>query len=180
MTREGALLVMIGVAVLLVAIGVFAWWRRTRRDATLVAPVGELPDGARTTYSSSGFYVATTRHGEPLERLAIARLGFRSRADVTVTERGVALDLVGQPRIVLGTDRLVSAELATVAIDRVVEPGGLVRLVWNADRTDGTREQVDSYLRPQDGSARALATAIAATLQAPSTSTTPPTTGTHA
>ena len=46
------------------------------------------------------------------------------------------------------------------AIDRLVEPGGLVRLSWRAERTDGTSETVDSYLRPQDQSAQALAAAI--------------------
>lgn len=180
MTREGALLVIVAVTALLIGVGVLAWRRRAKRDAGLSAPIGELPADAVTTASSSGFYVATTRHDDPLERLAIARLGFRSRVDVTVTDRGVALDLVGQPRITLGTDRLISAELATVAIDRVVESGGLVCLTWLADRTDGAREQVDSYLRPQDGSARALADAIAATIPTSSLPITNPTTGTHA
>lgn len=186
MSREGALLVMIGVAVVLLALGVIAWRRRTRRDAGLAAPVGEIPPGAATVASASGLYVATTRHGEPLERLAIRGLGFRSRVDVTVTDRGVALDLTGQPRLFLPVDRIDSVDQAQVAIDRVVEPGGLVRLSWRTvDGSDAVA--VDSYLRPQDGSARALADTIAATLRrregapddaapgAPSTPSTPAT-----
>ncbi|MCG7415225.1 hypothetical protein MHK74_11725 [Microbacterium aurum] len=172
MSREGALLVMIAVAIALLAIGVIAWRRRTRRDADLAAPFGEAPAAAVERERVSGLYVATTRHGEPLERLAIRGLGFRSRVDVTVTDRGVALDLTGQPRLFLETARIADVDLATVAIDRVVERGGLVRLTWRAGDT-----LVDSYLRPQDGSARALAAAIAAILPA-STSTTP--TGTDA
>lgn len=167
MTRDVAIAIMVALALLLIVLGLIAWRRRTRRDATLEAPVGELPAGARTTATASGFYVATTRHGEPLERLAIAGLGFRSRVDVTVTDRGVALDLPGQPRMLLPRDRITSAERATVAIDRVVEPGGLVRVTWLAERHDAEPEQVDSYLRPQDGSARALADAIAAVLAEP-------------
>lgn len=166
MTREGALLVMIGVVVVLVGLGVWAWRRRARRDGGFAAPVGELPAGATALASASGFYVATTRHGQPLERLAIRGLGFRSRADVTVTGVGVAIDLTGQPRLFLPVARIAGVELATVAIDRVVEPGGLVRLTWRAERTGADTELVDSYLRPQDGSARALADAIAATLAA--------------
>lgn len=167
MTREGALLVMIAVAVALLALGAFAWRRRSRRDAGITAPFGEVPDAAAVQTVSTGFYVATTRHGEALERLAIRGLGFRSRVDVTVTDRGVALDLVGQPRMFIATDRIASVSQATTAIDRVVEPGGLVRLAW---RTDGTTETVDSYLRPQDQSAQGLAAAITAILP-PSTPT---------
>lgn len=167
MTREGALLIIIGVVIVLIGLGIVAWLRRTRRDAGIAAPVGEIPAGAAITNTSSGLYVATTRHDEPLERLAIAGLGFRSRVDVTVTDRGVALDLVGQPRLFLPLTQIASADIATVAIDRVVEPGGLVRITWRTGAgDDGAAQIVDSYLRPQDGSARALADAIAATLPA--------------
>lgn len=187
MTREGVLLIFIGIVIVLGAIGVIAWRRRARRDAGLTPPVGEIPAGAVTTAAVSGFYVATTRHEQPLERLAIRGLGFRSRVDVTVTDAGVALDLTGQPRLFLPLADITAVDLARVAIDRVVEPGGLVRLSWRAARPDGDRETVDSYLRPQDGTARALADAIAATLpaSAPAASTdpsdsAPTTTGTDA
>lgn len=156
MSREGALVVMIGVAVVLLVLLAVAWMRRTRRDARYTAPVGELPEGAVETAAFSGLYVATTRHDEPLERLAITGLGFRSRVDVTVTTAGVALDLQGQPRIALTRDRLVDAAQATVAIDRVVERDGLTRISWRID--DDT--VVDTYLRPQDASAKALADAV--------------------
>ncbi len=167
MNREGALLVMIAAALALLALGYVAWRRRSRRDAGVSAPFGEAPDGAATRATASGFYVATTRHGDALERLAIRGLGFRSRVDVTVTDQGVALDLVGQPRMFLAADRIESVTLATTAIDRVVEPGGLVRIAWTAHRGDGSTETVDSYLRPQDESASALAVAITAILPPP-------------
>jgi hypothetical protein len=155
-SREGALVVMIGVAVVLLAVLAWAWVRRTRRDARYSVPVGELPADAVETAVFSGLYVATTRHDEPLERLALKGLGFRSRVDVTVTTAGVALDLPGQPRIALTRDRLVDAAQATVAIDRVVERDGLARVTWRLD--DDT--VVDTYLRPQEASAKALADAI--------------------
>ncbi|MFS0715092.1 hypothetical protein ABC195_14555 [Microbacterium sp. 2P01SA-2] len=160
MSREGALLVMVAVALLLLALGVWAWRRRTRRDSGLTVPVGELPAGAVQTAAISGLYVATTRHDEPLERLAIRGLGFRSRVDVIVAAGdaggGVALDLTGQPRLFIPAERIVSVDQATVAIDRVVEKQGLTRLSWLID--DETI--VDSYFRPQTASARALADAI--------------------
>lgn len=156
MSREGALALMVGVAVLALALLAWAWMRRTRRDAGVPAPVGDAPDGAVVLAAFPGLYVATTRHQDPLERLAVRGLGFRSRADITVTDAGVALDLPGQPRMFIAAGRIVDAAQATVAIDRVVERDGLARLSWRID--DDT--VVDTYLRPQDASARALADTI--------------------
>jgi hypothetical protein len=167
MTREAALLVIVGVAVVLLALLAWAWRRRARRDAGLRAPVGEMPEDATVHAVFPVLYVATTRHDQPLERLAITGLGFRSRADVTVTDAGVALDLTGQARIFLSTDRIQDVGQATVAIDRVVERDGLVRIAWHLD--DAT--VVDSYLRPQDVSARALADAVTAVLPSNQTGT---------
>ena len=102
-----------------------------------------------------------------------------------MTDRGVGLDLAGSDPIFLPAARLVSVDLARVAIDRVVEPGGLVRLTWRAQHGEHDSRLVDTYLRPQDASARALADAIAATLplapaSAPHTSPTDTSTGTDA
>lgn len=168
MSREAAIAVMIGAAVVILALVAIAWWRRTRRDSRLVAPTGEIPEGTREVARFEGFYVATTRHDEPLERLAIRGLAYRSRADVTVTEAGVALDLTGHERVFLAADRLTDAAQATVAIDRVVERDGLARLSWRLD--DDTI--VDSYLRPQDASARALTDAVRGILPSTATGTT--------
>lgn len=156
MTRESALVVVLLIAAALIGVAVWAWRRRTRRDAGLTAPVGEIPADATPVASFDALFVATTRHDEPLERLAIRGMGFRSRAAVLVTSAGVALDLTGQPRMFLPLERIELADQATVAIDRVVEPDGLTRITWRTD--DGA--VVDSYFRPQDASARDLVDAV--------------------
>ncbi len=163
MTREDALLVVVAFTALLLVVLAWAWRRRTRRDAVWSAPVGEIPAGARETALFETLYVATTRHGEPLERLAIGGLAFRSRAALTVTDQGFALDLTGRPRLFFAASRLDDVAQATVAIDRVVERDGLVRVTWRID--DDTI--VDSYFRPQDASARALADALRGILPIP-------------
>jgi hypothetical protein len=167
MTREAALVVVLVFAAALIGLAVWAWSRRARRDAGLPAPVGEAPAHAVTHASFEALYVATTRHDEPLERLAIRGLGFRSRAGVLVTSEGVALDLTGQPRMFLPLERIALADQATVAIDRVVEPDGLARISWRTD--DGT--VVDSYFRPQDASSRDLVDAVRGILLPTSTGT---------
>ncbi len=160
MSREAALLVTVVVALALLAVGVWAWRRRARRDRDIVAPVGEAPADAAELAAFPALYVATTRHGDPLERLAVRGLAFRSRATVTVTGAGVAIALTGQPRVFLASTRILDVAQSTVAIDRVVEKDGLTRIAWRPD--DGT--VVDSYFRPQDASARALADAVAGIL----------------
>ncbi len=165
MTREGAIALIVLFTVAIFALLGWAWWRRTRRDAGIAAPIGEAPAGAAVVGSHPVLYVATTRHDEPLERLAIRGLGFRSRADLVVTDAGIALDLTGQPRIFLDASRIDSADRATVAIDRVVEKDGLARVSWRTD--DGT--VVDSYFRPQEVTARVLSDAVAGVIPEPQT-----------
>ncbi|MDZ8172731.1 PH-like domain-containing protein [Microbacterium xanthum] len=158
MSREAALMVVMAVAVALLVLAAIGWWRRSRRDRGLVPPVGRIPEGALERDRFRVLYVATTRADEPLERLAIRGMGFRAAAELIITERGVALHLAGEQPLFFSRPRLVAVDQSTVAIDRVVERDGLVRLIWRI--SDDT--VVDTYLRPQDSSARALADALGA------------------
>lgn len=151
MTRELAIAVMIAVAVLILLAMLFAWRRRLRRDSGLTAPLG-VPEHAEVVHREEVLYVSTTRHDQPLERLAISPLTYRARGELAVTDRGVALCLDGAPTVFLASSRLVQVDRATVTIDRVVEPGGLVRIAWNA--ADDT--VVDSYLRLASGDPKNL------------------------
>lgn len=144
--RDLAIAIMIGLAVFVLAAMFFAWRRRLRRDSGLAAPLG-VPEHAEVLDRREVLYVSTTRHEQPLERLAIRPLAYRARGEAAITDRGLALCLDGAPTVFLGAARLIGVDRATVTIDRVVEPGGLVRVSWTAD--DGT--PVDSYLRLTDG-----------------------------
>lgn len=164
MTREAAVLVMVAGAVVVLALMGWGWWRRTRRDAGLVPPAGDVPANAMVMRAFDGLYVATTAHDAPLERLAVRGLGFRARVTITVTDGAVVLDLPAENRVVITADRLVAVDQSTVAIDRVVEAEGLTRIAWRIN----DERVVDSFFRPQDASARALADAIRPLLSAPS------------
>ncbi|MDT0157186.1 hypothetical protein Q9R19_06055 [Microbacterium sp. ARD32] len=143
MSRELAILVTVAVAVLILVAMAIGWRRRVRRDSALTAPIG-VPEHAEVVARHEVLYVATTAHDQPLERIAMTPLAYRARGELALTDRGAALSLDGAPTVFIATERLLAADLATVAIDRVVEPNGLIRLVWRV--TDGTI--VDSYLRP--------------------------------
>ncbi|WP_309129258.1 hypothetical protein [Microbacterium sp.] len=146
MTREIAALIIGAVALLVLLSMLFAWRARLRRDSGLSAPLG-VPEHAEVTSRHPVLYVATTKHDQPLERLAIRPLAYRARGELVLTDRGVALSLDGSPTVFLASSRLLTADAATVAMNRVVEPNGLIRLVWR----EPSGIVVDSFLRLTSG-----------------------------
>jgi hypothetical protein len=79
--RDIAVAITIGVAVLVLLAMAFAWRRRLRRDSPYSAPLG-VPEHAEVLSRHAVLYVSTTRHDEPLERLAIAPLAYRARGEL--------------------------------------------------------------------------------------------------
>jgi len=137
---------------LLLASMVFGWRRRQRSQAGVPRPL-ELPgDPGESSLTASGFYVATTVAGDPLNRIAVAGLGYRARATVEVTARGLVLRIPGQAPIFIPAADIRSVQKATWTIDRAVEPGGLVLIRWMLGAADANQLEVDSYLRLGDSS----------------------------
>ncbi|MEU4015780.1 hypothetical protein AB0E56_10995 [Microbacterium sp. NPDC028030] len=149
--RDLAVAITIAVALLVLLAMFVAWRRRIRRDSVFTAPLG-VPEHAEVSRRDEVLYVSTTRHDQPLERLAVSPLAYRARGELALTDRGFALCLDGAPTVFLSKDRLKAVDRATVTIDRVVESGGLVRIAWSVD--DDT--VVDSYLRLTTGDPKNL------------------------
>lgn len=131
------------VLILLLALMFFAWRRRKNRDADLVSALAALPAVVTPRRADDAIlYVATTRADEPLERVALAGLGIRARAQLTVADEGLVLAPHGEhPQFIPAVD-LRGAGTATWTIDRVVESDGLIMIRWAL----GGRE-LDSYVR---------------------------------
>ncbi|MFW8746211.1 hypothetical protein, partial [Mesorhizobium japonicum] len=66
------------------------------------------------------FYVATTRADAPLDRIAVHGLGFRARAELTVADTGIRLDIAGEEPAFIPAADLVGVGRATWPIDRAV------------------------------------------------------------
>lgn len=143
------------VALLFVAMA-RTWRTRARRQTAAVPPVPVPTDVGPASGSWDGFTVATTRADEPLERITAGGLGFRGRGGVTVHDTGVVLHHAGAADRWIAADAVRGADRATWAIDRVVEPGGLVRLRWTATGAAGATD-LDTYFRFPEGGAAALA-----------------------
>ncbi|WP_022906717.1 PH-like domain-containing protein [Curtobacterium sp. B18] len=143
------------VALLFVAMA-RTWRTRARAQAGSVPPVPVPADIGPAAGSWDGFTVATTRADEPLERITAGGLGFRGRGGVTVHETGVVLHHAGTTDRWIAADAVRGADRATWAIDRVVEPGGLVRLRWTATGAAGATD-LDTYFRFPEGDGAVLA-----------------------
>lgn len=122
-----------------------SWRARQHRQASL----GELPtppaELGAVRLRDDLLYVATTRADAPLDRIAVAGLGFRSRSIVTVAESGIVLEIAGRAPAFISASRIRGVGRATWTIDRVVGTDGLVFVRWTLGDTD-----VDSYLRSHD------------------------------
>ncbi|WP_223690652.1 PH-like domain-containing protein [Leifsonia poae] len=140
------------VAVLVIAflLMLWGWRRRTRRDSGAGAGY-QRPEGGTVLAETDTFYVATTRGGESLERLALPGLRFRGRARVTVESTGVTIAITGESPVFIEAAALSGIGSARVTIDRVVEKDGLLRLSW----TTSGAAAADSYLRVIDPADRA-------------------------
>lgn len=148
--------IVVGIILVAALGGMFFGWRaRQRRQAGIPSPKPVPVEVGAIRTTASGLYVATTRADEPLERIAVRGLGYRSRMVATVADRGVTLELTGVDPAFIPAADLRSAGRATWAIDTGVEPGGLVVVGWRLGDLD-----VDSYFRI-DGDAGSFVDAVA-------------------
>jgi hypothetical protein len=132
-----AALVLIFLAVMLGSLAL-SWWARKKRQSgyaqleTVPTELGQLLG------TFDGLYLATTPTGEPLNRVAVQGLGFRSRTRLELFTAG----------LVFIEDRFVPAACirtvgrASWTIDRGVEPDGLTVVSWTLGEA-----QLDSYFR---------------------------------
>lgn len=134
--------IVLGLLVLLLAGMWLAWSARSKRDSGLTAGEPLPADGIHPIVTTDVLYVATTKAGQPLERLAIRGLAFRARAELTVATEGVALSVPGQEPMFFPAHSIRSSRPATWTIDRVVESDGLIAITWRSGETDA-----DSYVR---------------------------------
>lgn len=138
---QAVVVVFLAVLLLLMALG----WRARRRRQRDIVPLVVAPADLGTVLATlDGKYVATTASGDPLDRIVVHDLGFRSTVMVTVAEVGILLRLPGKDLFVPRED-LRAVRRATWTIDRVVEKDGLHLIEWML----GNRA-VDTYLRMAD------------------------------
>lgn len=150
-------LAILAVVVIVLALAIVGWRRRVKRDTASGGGYSTPGTLSVPTAEAEVLYVATTRAGQHLERLALPGLAFRGAATVTVRPEGVTLAVTGEPDVFVPAAVVSEVGVASVAIDRAVERDGLLRLGW----TTSGGVAADSYFRVVDPAGRAqLAAAI--------------------
>ncbi|MCH1883090.1 hypothetical protein [Agrococcus sp. ARC_14] len=130
--------------VVLVALLVWLGIRgRRRRQRDILEPLGWLEGAAAAAgpvLVVDALYVATTRAGDPYDRIFAHGLGFRGRTQLAIDADGVQL-LADRRELRIPAARIRAVERATWTIDRVVEPGGIIVIAHELGA------DVDTYLR---------------------------------
>ncbi|MEY4981452.1 MAG: hypothetical protein RL174_790 [Actinomycetota bacterium] len=132
----------------LVALAIRVWLnRRGAQEQVLEQPSG--PFDSETLESASGFYVATTFAGEPLNRVSAFGLGHRGKADFALSAEGISIIRQGENSFAIRKADISAISLQQGTIDRVVESEGLISIVWQLGQSS-----VETSLRIVDKSSR--------------------------
>lgn len=133
MTREiigGALILLVFV----IAFAIFRSVRRRRLQQERLLPSIESKES--TTQLFSCLYVATVFADRPLERVWAHGLGGRGRATIGLAGGYLVIERIGERSIAIPISSIQLLSRGGATIDRGVEKGGLVQIVWNLGETD--------------------------------------------
>ncbi|MFI6448966.1 hypothetical protein [Kitasatospora sp. NPDC050543] len=125
---------------LLVVIGLVYWlmrqgwnWRRTLQSDLPALPAVPA-DAGPVILETSGRYQGTTTAGNWLDRIVAHGLGNRSRADLTLGERGLLVLRPGDTDLWIPVANLTGARTDSGIAGKVV-PAGLLVVTWDHDGT---------------------------------------------
>ncbi|MDO8337138.1 MAG: hypothetical protein Q7T15_02650 [Microcella sp.] len=147
MDRTVSTTIIVAVVLLALALMLIGWRRRAGRQADIGAPRPVPVAIGEASIRVPVLYVATTRAGAPLDRVAVHGLGFRARGEIAVHPEGAVIAIDGRAPWFVERGDARGVGRATWTIDRVVEEGGLVMLAWTLGEAP-----VDSYFRVTDAS----------------------------
>lgn len=132
MNRTVFTLIIVAIVVVVFLAMWLAWRARARRDATVLGAVS-APTGAVLEQFDRVFYVSTTPDGEPLVRVAAPGLRYRGRAQLTIREDGVTIEVDGETPVHLDRAMLRGSSAAGRRVGKAVESGGLGLLLWSTE-----------------------------------------------
>lgn len=105
-------------------------WRAALQSTDLPAPEPPPAAPGEARLAFTGRYHGSTHAGRWLERIVAHGLGVRSRAEVTLTERGVAVARPGAGDFLIPADAVLGARLDKGIAGKVLTEGGLLVITW--------------------------------------------------
>jgi hypothetical protein len=134
MSKQIMAIVSLGIFSVLAGLAVRAWQKRASDQAAeFSAPLEALGFFGELLAQAKAFYVATTRGDNHLERINAYGLGARGIAQVMVFSEGLLIVRNGERPLAIQRDQVTAIELSQVAIDKAVEPKGLLSVSWHQD-----------------------------------------------
>lgn len=124
--------------------------KRFKQESLLSNPLEALDIFGKLIIEQDGFYVATTFANNSLERVAAYGLGSRGFCKLFVFDNGVLFVRRGERSIAVPVEQIASVGSGQVAIDKAVEPGGLIQIDWKLEDVFLT-----THFRVTDTNARA-------------------------
>ncbi|NLU66364.1 hypothetical protein [Streptomyces sp. HNM0574] len=121
---------------LLIFIALLYWLMRQgwKWRGTLQGGLPELPaapeDRGEPRLTLSGRYHGSTTAGQWLDRIVAHGLGVRSRAELTLTREGIAVERPGAQDFFIPADRITDARLDKGIAGKVLTEGGLLVITW--------------------------------------------------
>ncbi|MFI1202272.1 hypothetical protein K2224_23215 [Streptomyces sp. BHT-5-2] len=116
---------------------VFVYWlmrQGWKWRGTLQGDLPELPsapdDAGEARLSLSGRYHGSTTAGQWLDRIVARGLGTRSRAELTLTDQGLAVERPGATDFFVPVAALRGARLEAGIAGKVLPEGGLLVVTW--------------------------------------------------
>ncbi|MGW1077397.1 PH-like domain-containing protein [Streptomyces sp. NPDC002537] len=116
-------------------------WRRTLQGDLPELPTAP-PEPGEPRLTMAGRYHGSTTAGQWLDRIVAHGLGTRSRAELTLTDRGISVVRPGDQDFFIPADRVRGARLDKGIAGKVLTEGGLLVITW----AHGDRE-IDSGFR---------------------------------
>jgi hypothetical protein len=108
-----------------------AWRKRSRAQAIAIdEPLEALDFFGEVLEQSPAFYVATTYAENHLERISAYGLGARGNGQVLLFDEGVLIVRTGERPLAIEKASLLGASSTQVAIDKAVEPKGILAVQW--------------------------------------------------
>ncbi|MEN9751389.1 MAG: hypothetical protein RLZZ600_436 [Actinomycetota bacterium] len=128
-----------------------AWRARARRahDYTTWPALDGEPRELHEVY-----YVATTLGSNALERVALKGFTYRGFATLEIFTNGLQIRLKTNDVLTIPTGALVRYEFAQVAIDKAVEKEGLIGFTWTSAPGTKQVQQLTTFVRLREASAR--------------------------
>lgn len=134
MAKQIMAIISLSIFMLLTALALRAWRRRASDQAAeFSAPLEALEFFGEVLAQAKAFYVATTRGVHHLERINAYGLGARGFAQVLVFTEGLLIVRTGERPLAIHRTQLTAVEFTQVAIDKAVEPDGLISVSWKQD-----------------------------------------------